>query len=360
MVDKNFWQGKKVFLTGHSGFKGSWLSIWLNSMGSIVTGYSLPPNTSPSLFDKAGIADLIDRSIFGDIRKLDQLSKDLMDASPEIVIHMAAQALVRDSYSNPIETYETNVMGTANLLESVRSCPSVKSVLIITTDKCYENKEWVWGYRENEPLGGHDPYSSSKACAELVTSAYQKSFFPDHAYGMHGVAIASARAGNVIGGGDWSKDRLIPDAIRALEKNETLMIRNPGATRPWQHVLEPLSGYLTLSERLYTQGVEYASAWNFGPRDADVKTVREVVDLLAKKFKGQFRWEHEIAPQVHEANLLKLDCSKAQSFLNWQPRWNLDQALDAIVDWHLRSKGLPLEIQKLCMEQIQAYAESGA
>lgn len=355
MIDKNFWFGKRVFLTGHTGFKGGWLSIWLKSMGSIVTGYSLPPNTNPSLFDKAGISDLVERSIFGDIRDLDQLRNALVAAAPEIVIHMAAQALVRDSYSSPIETYATNVMGTANLLESVRSCPSVKSVLIITTDKCYENKEWVWGYRENEALGGYDPYSSSKACAELVTSAYQNSFFPHSSYGEHGIAIASARAGNVIGGGDWSKDRLIPDAIRALESNKTLMIRNPSATRPWQHVLEPLSGYLTLSEKLYSQGVEYASAWNFGPRDTDVKTVREVVDLLAKKFSGKFRWEHEMTLQVHEANLLKLDCSKAQSYLNWQPRWNLDQALDAIVDWQLRSEGLPLAIQDLCIEQINAY-----
>lgn len=354
LVDSQFWEGKKVFLTGHTGFKGGWLTIWLAAMGAKITGYALAPNTNPNLFEAADIASLCQYSHIDDIRELDKLQKAVIDASPDIVIHMAAQPLVRFSYENPVETYATNVMGTVHMLEAVRSCPSVRAVLIITTDKCYENKEWVWGYRENEPMGGHDPYSNSKGCAELVTAAYRQSFFSEGKYDNHRVAIATARAGNVIGGGDWSVDRLVPDAIAAFESGKTLLIRNPSATRPWQHVLEPLSGYLVLAQALYEVGPAFNGPWNFGPRDFDVRSVQEVIELLVHAWGLPAVWGLDESVNPNEANFLKLDCSKAAKELAWHPKWSLDQALGAIVEWQriFQSRG---DILAFTRKQIDAY-----
>lgn len=350
----DFWSGKRVFLTGHTGFKGSWASLWLQSMGAIVTGYSLEPPTSPNLFELAKVGEGM-RSIHGDIRDLNSLSKELLSAEPELVFHMAAQPLVRQSYKNPLETYETNVMGTANLLEAIRSCSSVKSVVVITTDKCYENKEWVWGYREGEPLGGYDPYSSSKACAEILTSAYRRSFFHPADYDRHGVAIATARAGNVIGGGDWASDRLIPDCIRSLLSGEKITIRSPYAIRPWQHVLESLSGYFLLSERLYLDGQPYGEAWNFGPPDEDAKPVEWIVENLCNKWGGSAGYVIATDPQPHEANYLKLDSSKARRELEWGSTWSLDRALDAIVEW-TRAYRERQDLRLVCLQQIATYS----
>lgn len=350
-VDPSFWKEKKVFLTGHTGFKGSWLSLWLVSMGACVTGYALRPNTAPNLFDVLAIDSLIEKSHIADIRALVSLQKAMSEAKPDIVIHMAAQPLVRYSYINPVETYATNVMGTVHVLESTRSIDSVRATVIVTTDKCYENKEWVWGYRENEPMGGYDPYSNSKGCAELVTSAYRKSYFssPNSTN-----SIASARAGNVIGGGDWSEDRLIPDVIKAFEANLPLIIRNPLATRPWQHVLEPLSGYLVLAQALYNQGFAYASSWNFGPEDTDNRSVQEVVDLIIAEWGVPAHWEKDGIDQPHEANLLKLDCSKAHSQLDWHPKWNLELATKKIIEWQ-KAFQLKKSMQEITLAQINQY-----
>ena len=353
-VKPQFWAGKKVFLTGHTGFKGGWMSAWLSTMGARLTGYSLQPNTNPSFFKAAKIDRLYEKSHIENICNFDQLCSLMKAATPDIVIHMAAQPLVRYSYDNPIETYATNVMGTANLLEAVRSCPSVKAIVIVTTDKCYENKEWVWGYRENEPLGGFDPYSSSKACAELVSAAYRQSFFPEHGYAKHGVAIATARAGNVIGGGDWSKDRLIPDAIASFQKGQALKIRNPNSTRPWQHVLEPLSGYLILAQALHDQGVLFNGSWNFGPLDADARPVKEVIELLIEKWGTNASWIQDGVSTLHEANFLKLDCSKSLISLGWIPRWSLETAIQATVDWQraFMSDG---DVLQYSIKQIENY-----
>ncbi len=328
-----FWQGKRVLLTGHTGFKGSWLSLWLQAIGAEVTGYALAPPTNPSLFDIAKV-ELGMTSLIGDIRDLDKLQAVFAKHQPEIVIHMAAQPLVRYSYQNPVETYSTNVMGTVNVLEAVRNTLSVKAVVNVTTDKCYENREWAWGYRENEPMGGHDPYSNSKGCAELITAAYRNSYFHPEHYQEHGVAIASARAGNVIGGGDWAEDRLIPDIMRAITHNEAVNIRNPHAIRPWQHVLEPLSGYLVLAKKLYEEGSSYAEGWNFGPNDEDAQPVSWIVDQLTKTWGEGASWVLDSGDHPHEAHYLKLDCSKAKARLDWQPRWRLDETLDKIVTWH--------------------------
>jgi len=329
-VDPVFWKGKKVFLTGHTGFKGGWLSLWLASMGAKVTGYALAPNTTPNLFAVLAIDSLIEKSHIADIRDLASLQKAMSEAKPDVVIHMAAQPLVRYSYANPVETYATNVMGTVHVLESTRNINSVRATVVVTTDKCYENKEWIWGYRENDPMGGYDPYSNSKGCAELVTSAYRKSYFSNKPQGNY---IASARAGNVIGGGDWSEDRLIPDAIKAFEAGIPLMIRNPLAVRPWQHVLEPLSGYLILAQALYKKGPLFASGWNFGPRDEDSRSVEEVVNLLIAQWGGPASWKKEFSEQPHEANLLKLECSKSRIQLGWVPKWSLEVATQKIVEW---------------------------
>jgi CDP-glucose 4,6-dehydratase len=350
-VDSDFWRGKKVFLTGHTGFKGGWLSLWLTSMGAKVTGYALAPNTTPNFFYVLSIKSLIEKSHIANIHDLVSLQKAMSEAKPDVVIHMAAQPLVRYSYANPVETYATNVMGTVHVLESTRSISTVRATLIVTTDKCYENKEWVWGYRENEPMGGFDPYSNSKGCAELVTSAYRQSYFssPNTIN-----KIASARAGNVIGGGDWSDDRLIPDAIRAFEANLPLMIRNPLAIRPWQHVLEPLSGYLILAQALYDGGFEFASSWNFGPKDSDARPVREVVELLVSNWGSSASWKKEGKEQPHEATLLKLDCSKASSKLLWGPKWDLDEAIEKTMSWYMAYQE-GKDMYRLTLSQIEDY-----
>ena len=358
-VDPQFWSGKKIFLTGHTGFKGGWLTVWLSSMGAKVTGYSLAPNTNPNLYEVAGVAALCERSLIGDIRNFDELREAMQLATPDIVIHMAAQPLVRYSYANPVETYATNVMGTVHVLEAIRPCSSVKAAVMVTTDKCYENKEWIWGYRENEPMGGYDPYSSSKGCAELVTASYRQSFFSENNYAKHGVAIASARAGNVIGGGDWSADRLIPDAIAAFESGLPLMIRNPLATRPWQHVLEPLSGYLVLAQALYEHDIDFNGAWNFGPNDADDRSVQDVIDLLINQWGSAASWLQDGQPASHEAHFFKLDCSKARQKLAWNARWSLEKAIEAIVQWQdaFRKRG---DIYSVMLSQIKDYQHSQA
>ncbi|APG18796.1 CDP-glucose 4,6-dehydratase [Kosakonia radicincitans] len=333
MIDASFWKGKRVFITGHTGFKGSWLTLWLQSMGAVLKGYSLNPPTEPSLYESAAVDDLIDSTI-GDIRNFDQLHAAISAFRPEIVFHMAAQPLVRLSYDEPIETYSTNVMGTVHLLEAVKRVGGVKAIVNITSDKCYENREWVWGYREHEAMGGYDPYSNSKGCAELVASAYRNSFFNEKDYAKHGVALASVRAGNVIGGGDWAKDRLIPDILRSFENNQTVIIRNPHAIRPWQHVLEPLSGYITIAQRLYEEGPAFAEGWNFGPREDDAMPVQFIVETMVKIWGDDAAWLLDGNEHPHEAHYLKLDCSKARMRLGWQPRWNLVETLERIVKWH--------------------------
>jgi len=356
-VSPSFWNGKRVFLTGHTGFKGGWLSLWLVSMGAKVTGYALAPNTNPSFFDVVKVAGDLEQSHIADIRDLERLQKAMAEARPEIVIHMAAQPLVRYSYANPVETYATNVMGTVHVLESIRNLDSVGAAVIVTTDKCYENKEWAWGYREIEPMGGHDPYSNSKGCAELVTSAYRQSYFSPERYTQHKLAIASARAGNVIGGGDWSEDRLIPDAIKAFEAKELLMIRNPLATRPWQHVLESLSGYLVLAQALYEEGAKFDGGWNFGPRDDDARSVQEVINLLIKNWGSAAAWQQDQSEQPHEAYSLKLDCSKARQYLNWVPRWSLEQAIQHITQWQ-HAYQQKLDMNEFSLQQIIKYQNS--
>lgn len=353
-ADQSFWIDKRVFLTGHTGFKGGWMTLWLASMGAKVTGYSLAPITSPNFFDVARINEDLEQSYIADIRNLEFLKKAVTDARPDIIIHMAAQPLVRYSYLNPVDTYSTNVMGTVNLLESVRATKSVRAVVVVTTDKCYENKGWVWGYRETDSMGGYDPYSNSKGCAELVTSAFTQSYFPIEQYDNHRVAIATARAGNVIGGGDWSEDRLIPDAIRSFVAKATLMVRNPLATRPWQHVLEPLSGYLLLAQALYQKGTKYNGPWNFGPSDNDSRTVEEVIHLMVQNWGSDMRWEQDRSEQPHEAHSLRLDCSKAAQHLNWRPRWGLEQAVQKIEHWH-RANVQHSDMHQISLSQIESY-----
>jgi CDP-glucose 4,6-dehydratase len=346
----NFWSGKRVFLTGHTGFKGSWLVLWLNQLGAEVHGYALAPNTNPSLFLTADVADCLVSNTLADIRDLPLLSKTIDTIQPEIVFHLAAQPLVRYSYQDPVETYSTNVMGTVNLLEAVRQTSSVKAVVNVTTDKCYENREWVWPYREDEALGGHDPYSSSKACSEIITAAYRRSFME-----QQGIALATARAGNVIGGGDWSEDRLIPDFLKSLDREETLVIRSPEAIRPWQHVLEPLSGYIRLAECLAEASAKYVGSWNFGPAEEDARSVAWIVEHLASLHNSE-DWRVDNNKQVHEANYLKLDSSKARSQLGWKPKWNLKIALDKTLQWHLAWKNGD-DMRAQCLMQIQAYQD---
>lgn len=355
-MNQEFWNKKRVFITGHTGFKGSWMCLWLNSLGAEVTGYALEPPTEPSLFNLCNIHKFI-HSIKGDVRDLNLLHKSIRDARPEVIIHMAAQPLVRDSYINPVETYGINVMGTVNVLEAARNIKGIKALINVTTDKCYENKEWIWGYRENEPFGGYDPYSNSKACSELVTAAYRSSFFNHGTYDTHGVAVASARAGNVIGGGDWARDRLITDCVSALVQGEKIRIRNPLAIRPWQHVLEPLAGYLNLAEKLYYKGAEFAEGWNFGPDEGDAKTVEWIVARLCKKWEGSAGYYVEKGEHPHEAIYLKLDCSKAKSRLEWYPKWNLEKAIDCIVDWAIDYKE-GKDIRETCLKQIAEYVKT--
>ena len=332
-----FWKGKRVLLTGHTGFKGSWLSLWLQYLGAQVVGYALSPQTSPNLFEVAGVGNGM-TSIIGDIRDLAKLQAVFAEHRPEIVIHMAAQPLVRYSYIEPVETYSTNVMGTVHLLEAVRKTPGVRAVVNITTDKCYENREWAWGYRENEPMGGYDPYSNSKGCAELVSAAYRSSFFNANCHAQHGVALATARAGNVIGGGDWAQDRLIPDILAAFEQGHCANIRNPHAIRPWQHVLEPLRGYLTLAERLYE----------------DARPVGWIVEQLAQLWGSNAQWKIDTGDHPHEANYLKLDISRARNRLDWHPALRLGDALKLIIDWS-RQRHAGADMRKLTLSQINTY-----
>lgn len=355
MTMTKFWQGKRVFLTGHTGFKGAWLSLWLHSLGAQVTGYALDPPTDPSLFELARVGELV-HSVIGDVRDLERLKAEMALASPEIVIHMAAQPLVRDSYKIPVETFAINVMGTVHLLEAVRACPSVRAVVNVTTDKVYENREWAWGYRENEPMGGYDPYSNSKGCSELVTASYRSSYFNPEQYGNHGVAVATARAGNVIGGGDWAGDRLIPDCIRAILAGEPVQIRNPGAIRPWQHVLEPLSGYLLLAQRLCEDGVRYSGGWNFGPAEEDARPVGWIVERLCAGWGPGASFILDGGEHPHEAHHLKLDCSKAKTELGWLPHWSLSCAIDSIIEWtqaYLQQQ----ELREVSLNQIRKYSE---
>jgi CDP-glucose 4,6-dehydratase len=354
-MNTSFWSDKKVFITGHTGFKGSWLSLWLQQLGADVTGYALHPPTKPSLFEAAKVTEGM-ISIIGDIRDDIKLINAVRKSSPDVVFHMAAQPLVRRSYKNPVETYSTNVMGTVNLLEAVRQTPNVRAVVNVTTDKCYENKEWPWGYRENESMGGFDPYSSSKGCAELVTAAYRQSFFNSSSSKFSAqTAVATARAGNVIGGGDWAEDRLIPDILRAIESGDCIHIRNPLATRPWQHVLEPLSGYLVLAEKLTSEsGQQYAEGWNFGPREDDVRPVKWIVEKMIQYWGNGTSWQPVGGIHPHEAHYLKLDISKAKARLDWQPKWQLSSALEHVLSWH-KSYLQGVNVRDLTLQQINTY-----
>lgn len=347
-MSAGFWRSKRVLVTGHTGFKGSWLSLWLDMLGAQVSGFALDPPTDPSLFTEAQIQHRLQHHILGDVRNAAAVHEAVATIRPDIVFHMAAQALVRQSYLQPVETYAVNVMGTAHVLEAIRQVGATSAFVNVTSDKCYQNNEWAWGYRENEPLGGHDPYSSSKACSELVTDAYRSAF---HANG--GPWIASGRAGNVIGGGDWALDRILPDTFRALFENETLNVRHPAAIRPWQHVLEPLSGYLMLAERLYTDGAPFASGWNFGPRDGDARPVGWILENISKLC-PELRWQVDDAPTVHEANFLKLDSSKARALLGWRARWPLRTALEKTAEWYNRWHGGE-DVADATLAQIAAY-----
>ena len=346
VVTDNFWTDKRVFLTGHTGFKGGWLSLWLQSLGAKVTGYALKPPTQPNLFEVASVEKGM-HSIIGDIRDLDSLNKAMKEANPDILIHMAAQPLVRYSYSNPVETYATNVMGTVHVLEAARDNKNIKAILNVTSDKCYDNKEVNRGY---------DPYSNSKGCAELVTSAYRNSFFNIEKYKDHGVALATARAGNVIGGGDWAEDRLIPDFMRAIQAKQKVSIRNPHAIRPWQHVLEPLQGYLMLCQKLYEEGPSFSESFNFGPDEKDAKNVEWIATQLVKAWGDGASYEvNSNASSLHEAHFLKLDCTKANHKLGWQPKWDIRVALDKISAWH-RAYLNDEDMAKYSLNDIKMYA----
>lgn len=348
-----FWKNKRVFITGHTGFKGSWLTLWLTSMEATVCGYSLKPSTSPNLFDIAHVKQGI-TSIEADICQAHTLQSAIFDFQPEIIFHLAAQAIVRESYSDPLTTYQTNVMGTVNLLEAVRNVESVSTVIIVTSDKCYENREWLWGYRENEAMGGYDPYSSSKGCAELVTSAYQRSYFDQ----SNRVTVSSVRAGNVIGGGDWAADRLIPDLCRAFSNKEVAQIRNPHAVRPWQHVLEPLSGYLLVAEKSYQQPQQFSGGWNFASDYDDAKPVAWIADKLVNLWKEGVAWhaDNNNGELLHEANILRLDCSKARSELNWSPRLNLSLSLELTVNWY-KAYTQQCDMSEFTHQQIQTFID---
>jgi len=353
MLNRAFWKGRRVFLTGHTGFKGSWLSLWLKALEADVTGFALDPPTQPNLFELADAGRGL-HSMRGDIRDFPSLKSALADASPQVVIHMAAQSVVRRGYEDPIETYSSNVMGTVNLLESVRQLNQRCAIVNVTSDKCYVNREWVWGYRENEPMGGRDPYSNSKGCAELVTSAFQQSFFSAASFEKHGVGLASARAGNAIGGGDWTSDQLIPDLMRAFLANKPCLIRNPLAIRPWQFVLEPLRGYLKLAERLVEVPAQFASGWNFGPVDTDAKPVRWIADELARSWGDGACWAQDSRSHPREARFLKLDASKAKAELDWQPVLPLEQALGWIIEWY-RAFEQKRNLRDCTLAQIECY-----
>ena len=349
MIDKEFWAGKRVFVTGHTGFKGSWLCLWLHHLGSSVKGYALDPPTSPSLFDAAKISKLIDSKI-GDIRDQKLLHKSMVSFNPDILIHMAAQPLVRRSYDEPIETYEVNVIGTAKVLEAARNCSNLKAIINITTDKCYENVGFDKSYQETDPMGGFDPYSSSKGCAELVTASYRSSFLNDL-----GIGVASARAGNVIGGGDWANDRLIPDILRSFELNRAVIVRSPNATRPWQHVLEPLSGYLLLAQKLYDDHKIYSEGWNFGPNEKDIRPVNWILDKMISYWPNA-SWSLDDNVNPHEASFLKLNISKASELIGWTPTWDLQTTLGHIIRWHKLWLG-DADMQKVCIAEIDNFTK---
>lgn len=349
-MNQEFWKGKRVLVTGHTGFKGSWLCLWLKSMGAETTGYALDPATKPNHFEAARVGQGM-RSIIGDIRDLESLKRCVASARPEVVIHLAAQSLVLASYEDPVGTYTTNILGTVNVLEAVRGADTVRSVVVVTSDKCYENHEWVWGYRESDPMGGRDPYSNSKGCAELVTAAYRQSFFGD---GKRGVAISSARAGNVIGGGDWSPNRLVPDAASAFAAGKTVAVRNPAAIRPWQHVLDPLAGYLTLAERSYAEPERFSEPWNFGPPEEDARPVSWLVTNLAELWGQSAKWKATDNGQAHEASFLKLDCSKARAGLGWQSKLDLPTALGWVVDWY-KAHYAGADVASLTSGQVAQY-----
>ena len=352
-VNRSFWRGRRVFLTGHTGFKGSWLSLWLHALGADVTGYALDPPTQPSLFEQARVAEKL-RSLQGDIRDFPQLKSAMAECRPEVVLHLAAQSVVKTGYEDPIGNYSSNVMGTVHVLEAVRQLGLRCALVNVTSDKCYENREWIWGYRENEPMGGHDPYSNSKGCAELVGMAYRDSFFSPEKIGEHGVALGSARAGNAIGGGDWTSHQLIPDLIRAFLDDQPCLIRNPSAWRPWQFVLEPLRGYLMLAERLAENAPRFASGWNFGPVDADVRPVSWIADELVRLWGDGAAWALDSAAHPHEAHALKLDASKAATSLDWRPVLPLRQALAWIAEWY-RAFQTGADLQQFTLGQIEQY-----
>ena len=353
MLNRAFWKGRNVLVTGHTGFKGSWLCLWLDALGAKVTGLALDPPTQPNLFQQAGVASII-RSVRVDIRDFPQLKAAVAECRPEVIIHMAAQSVVRRGYEDPIETYSSNVMGTVHLFEALRQLEHPCTVVNVTSDKCYENREFLWGYRENEPMGGHDPYSNSKGCAELVTSAFRDSYFPPESLEQHGVALASARAGNAVGGGDWTSDQLIPDLMRAFLAGRPCEIRNPCATRPWQFVLEPLRGYLMLAERLSEDATKFASGWNFGPADSDARPVSWIAEKLARSWGDNASWRRDETTHPHEAHFLKLDASKAKALLNWHPLLPLHQALEWIVEWY-RGYQAGADLRRLTCSQIERY-----
>jgi len=348
-----FWRGKRVLLTGHTGFKGSWLALWLAHMGARVAGYALAPATRPSLFEVAAVADGMVSGI-GDVRDLERLSEFVGTRAPEVVFHLAAQPLVRRGYREPVETYATNVMGTVHLLEAVRRAGGVRVVVNVTSDKCYENREWHWGYREADALGGRDPYSNSKGCSELVTAAYRAAFFGPDPAGGPGVAVASARAGNVIGGGDWSEDRLVPDIVRSVQAGRPVWIRHPHAVRPWQHVADPLNGYLVLAERMWADPAGFAEAWNFGPSPDDAWPVARVTEALLARWEGAPAWQPEPGDHPHEAATLILDAAKARARLGWHPRWDIARAIAETVDWY-RDQIAGADMRKATLAQIERF-----
>jgi len=349
-----FWQGKRVLLTGHTGFKGSWLALWLRELGAQVTGFALDPGTEPNLFELAQVGREI-TDVRGDLRDLGALLETVAEAQPEIVLHLAAQPLVREAYRDPLGTYSSNVMGTLHLLEAIRQTGGVRACVLVTTDKVYANQEWPWPYRENEALGGHDPYSSSKACCELLAQSYAASFFPADQHAEHGLALATARAGNVLGGGDFAADRLIPDVLKAWSAGTPVTLRYPQAVRPWQHALEPLAGYLQLAERLYQQGPAYAGAWNFGPGEQDMCSVGEVVGHLARQWPAAPGLRVEPSA-LHEAGLLRLDSSRARQLLGWRTRWSLHECLKHTLDWHLAWQRGD-NMRAFTLDQLNLYAE---
>jgi len=355
-MDPKFWNGRKVLITGHTGFKGSWLSLWMQQLGAQVVGISLKPLTTPNLFEQVNVSQGMD-SIYQDICDINALKNIFNQIKPEIVFHLAAQSIVRHSYDYPVETYNTNVMGTLNVLESIRSVNTVLAAVIITTDKCYNNREWIWGYRENDMLGGHDPYSSSKAAAEILISSYRDSYYSGNKPSQQKTSIASCRAGNVIGGGDWAKDRLIPDIIDGLINSKAVKIRFPQSVRPWQHVLEPLAGYIMLAEKLTLDGEMFSEAWNFGPSQEDNRSVQWIVDYMSQQWGSNEKWIRDEGKHPHEATHLSLDCTKAHKLLGWFPKWDLPQALDMIIDWHkMYLNGN--DCRSVCINQIDEYMKS--